>query len=558
MKCLVHVLALVLMTSTTLFSQSNLDTSHISFWLEYPAVIRGPEAIGEDNYLNEFEYSSGHFRGFTANSCISYPWNCTHAIDGTAAWDMSAPYPSSSFHPDVLNPNINGAPSWAPCGLWLNGTISYSGTLYGFVHGENKAAGDTDCSDYAKHHKSMTQATSTTDSNAGLSWNNYVEVISSTKTTTGESGEGDCNPITDSTYAYMFCRRPWDIATAVARNPLSSLSSPNWQKYCLNDPTNCSGSTGWSGTFQNGLTGNDTPIYNQFTSDNKLGTSTSYWSDQGWIMLLNTEDANFGGMKASFTQISNLQTNSIAFTTLPCAQCGSGVGAPLMTEDGYSWKSYPTHNLYAYPSALSLANGGRTWTLVSGNGYRSGQFLLAYTLVPPSNTLNQRFLVTRSVTVFAGTTTPDPQVGVDIARWLDSTNDQRYSGTQPPVWTPWPATTFDKDLGAYLVTVPKSQGQTLTKIVECANPTWPANHSDILMTNGSCDTNYTELTIAGYVYPTKPSAINTAEIFRCLINPNSNDPGKGTHYVSTDQSCTEGGTIPNGQLEWALGYALAK
>jgi hypothetical protein len=104
MKCLVHVLALVLMTSTTLFSQSNLDTSHISFWLEYPAVIRGPEAIGEDNYLNEFEYSSGHFRGFTANGCISYPWNCTHAIDGTAAWDMSAPYPSSSFHPECSQP----------------------------------------------------------------------------------------------------------------------------------------------------------------------------------------------------------------------------------------------------------------------------------------------------------------------------------------------------------------------------------------------------------------------------------------------------------------------
>jgi len=358
----------------------------------------------------------------------------------------------------------------------------------------------------------------------------------------------------------MFCRRPWDIAAAVARNPLSTLSAPNFQKYCINDATNCPGSTGWSGTYQNGLTGNDTPLYNQF-SNNKLASSTSYWSDQGWLMLLNTEDAAFGGMKASFTQLANLQTNNIAFTTLPCPQCGSNAGAPLMTEDGYSWGDHPPHNLYAYPVALSLANGGRTWTLTPNSigGYRSGQFLLAYTLVPPSNTMNQRFLITRSVTVFAGlATAPDPQVGVDMARWLDSAHDQRYSSTQPPVWNPWPTTTLEKDLKAYLVTVSHSRGQTLTKIVECVNNTWPANHPDILVTNGSCDTGYSELTIAGYVFPTQPTNISTVQIFRCLIDPNSNDLGKGTHFVSTDPSCTEAGAIPNGKPEWALGYALTK
>jgi hypothetical protein len=48
------------------------------------------------------------------------------------------------------------------------------------------------------------------------------------------------------------------------------------------------------------------------------------------------------------------------------------------------------------------------------------------------------------------------------------------------------------------------------------------------------------------------------QIFRCLIDPNSNDLGKGTHFVSTDPSCTEAGAIPNGKPEWALGYALTK
>jgi hypothetical protein len=564
MKSLTCIPLLVATLAVTLSAQNNLDTTHISFRVEYASVIRGPEAYGEDNHFSEIEYQSGKFRGFIANECISDPWNCTHAVDGTSPTDMSAPYPSSDFHADVLNPNVSGSPTWAPCGLWLNGTLSYGGTLYGFIHGEDKASGDTDCSDYAKHHKSMTQATTPTGANAGLSWSGYTEVISSTKVTSGESGEGDCTPITDSTYAYLFCRRPWDIAAAVARTPLSTLSSPNWQKYCINDSTNCPGSTGWSGTFQNGLTGNDTPLYNQFLksgqpSDDKLGGSTSYWSDQGWLMLLNTEDAAFGGLKASFTALSNLQTNSIAFTTLSCPQCGTNAGAPLMPEDGYYWQDNPTHNLYAYPVAMGASNGGRTWTLVgASNNVRTGQFLLTYTLVPPSNTMTQRYLIMRNVTVSVVATTPDPQVGIDIARWLDSTDDQRYTTTQAPVWTPWPATTFEKDLGAYLATVSVSQGQQLTKILECVNPTWPTNHPDILLTNGSCDTGYSETTIAGYVFPSPTTNPTTVEIFRCHIKPNSPDPGQGTHYVSTDPNCTENGTIPNGELEWSLGYALTK
>lgn len=540
-------LSLLLASTAASYAQNNLNTSGIRVWLERADSIRGPEKYGEDNYYNSYEITSGSFRGFTANACWTMSGNCTQAIDGTAAWDATASSSSSSYHKDVLNTQNLTTPSWARCGQWLNSTIIYGSTLYGFSHGENPATGDTTCSNYATHHKTMTQWTSATGSNAGLTWSNPVEVIDSTLgSTTTESGEGDCTAINDSTYAYLFCRRPTDIESAVARKPLASLgnSGVGFVKY----------DNGWGS--QPGINGTDSPLTGYLagtsTVTDKLGSSVSYWQDRNWIMLLNVEDITFGGVKASFTGMPNLQTNDIQFTTLP---------EPLFIQEadpktgGYPYETYPPRNLYIYPSVISLVDGTRTWNLT-----QKDQFLLVYTFVPNYNDLDtQRLLAMRSVTVTTSSTAQDPQVLVALTTRYDSTYNQRYTSTQPvaygdpstapETYTPGSFSQIVADPVAYLAQKPTSQGQTLTKLVECRSSVdWPATgHPDHLITNNQCDSNYAEDTIAGYSFPSKPAIGNSVEIYRCTSSAN------GTHWVDTSSNCEGLGTN-----EKSLGWAFIK
>jgi hypothetical protein len=95
---------------------------------------------------------------------------------------------------------------------------------------------------------------------------------------------------------------------------------------------------------------------------------------------------------------------------------------------------------------------------------------------------------------------------------------------------------------------PVSQGQTLTKVVECrSSAPWPVGHPDHLITTVSCDADYNEETVAGYSYPTKPASGNSVEIYRCSSSTNQ------THWVSTSDTCDGAGAA-----EKSLGWILTK
>jgi hypothetical protein len=544
-------------------AQQNLNISGVRLWLERADTIRGPEGFGEDNYYTSYMISSGSFRNFTSNACWtgSDGPNCTQALNGTAAWDATAspttavppqstPPTGPPYYPDVLRA-VGIVTGWAPCGQWLNSVISSGGTLYGFVHGEAPQPGTSGCGTSATHHKTMSLWTSPTGASAGLqsSWSSPTLIIDSlngdpgqSNYHDGESGEGDCNAVQDSTYAYLFCRNPTSDTTELARAPLTNLTS--FIKY----------DNGWGS--QPGVNGADTNLVGTVsgtsTTSSFLGQGASVWADNSMVMLLSLTDANFVGLKASFTALPNLQTNSIGFTTLP---------DPLFVQEtnssgGYPYGSNPPHYLYIYPSVVSLVDGTRTWNLT-----QKDQFLLAYAFVPPHNDLSHRILATRSVTVSnSGTTAQDPQVLVELATRYDSGYNQYYSSTQPVAYGgdtsySYPAGTFSQitaDPVGYFPQLPASnpvsQAQTLTKVVECRSSTpWPAGHPDHLITTVSCDANYNEETVAGYSYPAKPATGNSVQIYRCSASAN------GTHWVSTSSTCEGLGTN-----EKSLGWILTK
>jgi hypothetical protein len=552
--------ATALMLVPPAFAQQNLNLSGIRLWLERADAIRGPEGYGEDNYYTSYQISSGSFRNFTSNACwtSSDGPNCTQALDGTAVWDATAPpttaapgdgtpLPSGSYHPDVLH--STSATTWANCGQWLNSVISYGGHLYGFVHGEAPQPGTTGCGTSSTHHKTMTLWTSPTGTSAGLqgSWTNPTRIIDSTNgdSGSGESGEGDCNAVQDSTYAYLFCRNPTSDTTTLARAPLTNL--PSFIKY----------DNGWGS--EPGINGADSNLVGTIVgsgpdagkTSSQLGTGASVWADNSMVMLLSVSDAHFAGLKASFTGLSNVEGNSVGFSILD---------DPLFVQEtnssgGYPYGSNPPHYLYIYPSVVSLVDGTRTWNLT-----QKDQFLLAYAFVPPYNNLSHRILAMRSVTVSKSSTAQDPQVLVALTTRYDSTYNQYYSSTQPVAYGTntsfsYPAGTFSQinvDTVGYFPQLPAdnptSQGQTMTKIVECrSSAPWPSGHPDHLITSGSCDAKYNEETVAGYSYPAKPTTGNSVEIYRCSSTAN------GTHWVSTSSTCDGAGTA-----EKSLGWILTR
>jgi hypothetical protein len=542
-------------------AQQTLDTSGIRLWLERADAVRGPEGYGEDNAYTSYKIAPGRFRNFTTNACwlnADNP-NCAQALDGVSPADAAAPprtsarndgtpLPTGPYHPDVLN-STPQTHAWARCGQWLNSVIAHNGTLYGFVHGENPKQGDTVCSNYRTHHKTMTLWTSPTGPNAGLAgqWSNPTLILDSKdgEDGTGESGEGDCTAIADTTYAYLFCRHPASTpqhptrasTTALARAPLTNLT--HFIKY----------NNGWY--HDPGIDGADSDLtgklFGTTTTSSHLGNSASVWQNQKWVMLLGVSDSAFKGLKASFTTLANLQTNNIAFTTLP---------VPLFVQElnargGYPYGGNPPHNLYIYPSVLNPIDGTRNWTT-------SHQFLLAYAFVPPHNTMSHRILAMRMVTVSKSTKPQDPQALVALTTRYDPTYKQFYTSTQPVAYGIDPAfsyppgtfTQITADTLGYLPQLPEdhplSQGQTLTRIVECRSSTpWPSAHPNHLVTTTPCDPGYNEETTAGYTYPAKPSQGSSTQLYRCRSTTNQ------THWASTSNTCDGTGT-PEKSLGWIL------
>jgi len=325
----------VALLSLGAFAQQGPDISKLRFWVEPAEAVRGPDHYGEDNIFTSWEKSRGHFIGYTANACWHSEGNCTAAVEGLSPGDAGAPPVSPQYHKDIISNDGLTVPAWGRCGQWLNSVLSRNGKLYAFVHGENPAAGDTTCSHYSTHHKTMALWTSSD----GLAWHDPVEIIDAPGgRPNGESGEGDCTAIAADGFAYLFCRRTSDTNSGVARKPLAELADPRvgFVKY----------NHDWG--EESGLHGMDSPLPGTMAgtgaSTNRLGSSASVWKDRGWVMLLNVEDIAFGGLKVSFTTLPNLRSNAITFTTLP---------EPLFVEEpdtatgSYPYETHPTRNLCA-------------------------------------------------------------------------------------------------------------------------------------------------------------------------------------------------------------------
>ena len=531
----------VALLSLGAFAQQGPDISKLRFWVEPAEAVRGPDHYGEDNIFTSWEKSRGHFIGYTANACWHSEGNCTAAVEGLSPGDAGAPPVSPQYHKDIISNDGLTVPAWGRCGQWLNSVLSRNGKLYAFVHGENPAAGDTTCSHYSTHHKTMALWTSSD----GLAWHDPVEIIDAPGgRPNGESGEGDCTAIAADGFAYLFCRRTSDTNSGVARKPLAELADPRvgFVKY----------NHDWG--EESGLHGMDSPLPGTMAgtgaSTNRLGSSASVWKDRGWVMLLNVEDIAFGGLKVSFTTLPNLRSNAITFTTLP---------EPLFVEEpdtatgSYPYETHPTRNLYIYPSALNPADATRSWNT-------GGGFLLVYTFVPHHNNLDwQRLLIMRKVRVTTSAAPQDPQVLVALTTRYDPQFHQRYSSTQPvafgdpsgdpEAYAPGSFAQGETEPVAYLAQKPESQGQRLTKLVECRSsdhPPFPAaGHPDHLIAAGTCDPEYDEDTVAGYAFPKPPAAGRSVEIFRCRNNSNR------THWVSRRRSCDGIGTM-EGALGWGL------
>jgi hypothetical protein len=219
---------------------------------------------------------------------------------------------------------------------------------------------------------------------------------------------------------------------------------------------------------------------------------------------------------------------------------------PLIYADLYQYPNASTQSdLLAYPTALNISNGSRSW---------NGSFELTYTFVPNNyDTLAGvpdfgRTLVMRTIQVTQESSAQE--VGVALTRWYSSGIGQRVSTVEAvPFNYTIPGYVAEKTTG-YVMTVPPTSGSTI--LVECiSSANYPnATNPDHLTTATACDAKYNFLRTAGYLYSSPQGT--AVPIYRCK-------PGTGTggttnsHFVSLQSNCENEGTVEN---PIPLGYAL--
>lgn len=406
----------------------------------------------------------------------------TMSMDGAHTWDMG------SALTQVLSVGSPGG--FDECGRWLNDTYQSGGTLFGFYHAEHTCP-------YPATHKSMALVTST---DQGHTWSLPGQIILDRDDSgSTETGMGDCTSITDSSYHYLYCLRGSDHETLVARAPLGNPYPGNWVKY-------------YNGAW------NGSALSTQDTSIGYYGTSISLWTTPGYEVLLQSEDGSFHGVKMS------LSSDHLNFTK---------INEPIVYQDAYIW-GQSSHELLAYPSAVDSADGDRKW---------STDFQMWFTWVPPNGTLSaNRYLGVRDVSVTLQTTAQSPQVGVEVSRWLNSSDGERWSTTGP---VPGNFSSFAYQGGfGYLMT--KQLDPSWIKIVDCQSATNWAGHPDHMLTSNACDTSYNLVRTAGWAYPNGTRPANTLPLYRCY------DSTLQSHFASNDVNCEGLGTD-----EFQIGYVLA-
>jgi hypothetical protein len=479
-------LILIFLTTTSLYAGkvTHTQVDYLQFRVGHPVISLGPTGTMIDNFFNSVLLSNGtgFFLCFTANA-TSYRMTGTDPICTGAT-----PIP-------VLGPVPN---SYANCGLWINDTLldlTNSNHLFAFAHAEsncNYAIGQT--------NKSMAVA-QTFD--GGLTWALTGQVIRGTDAPTPgkTTGEGDCTLLPDvDGFNYMYCGRASDFREIVARAPQSLPNGP-WFKY-------------YRGTWtQPGLGG-------QATALGAFG-SASRWIDKDFIMLLAVPSGSSG------ITIS-LASDHVTFTALL---------DPLLITDNNSFVRTPTSSeLIAYVSAVGQ-QGGRVWS--------SGSFTLTYLYLEPGADFGSRYLVSRNVIVIGDVPNPtgkDPQVGVELSRWLNSTS------TTPEYWTTNAATPgafkYQDSLGYTMTRKLTGTNVQATSLLEECVKTIGGVPDHLISPNGTCVPNgYTRLRTIGWLYTTEQP--NTTALYSCF------SPVKyKSHFASTNANC-DGETT-----QFILGYIL--
>lgn len=474
------------------------DISRIQIRVRRPLITMGPTSQMLDNPFSSIKLENGNSRGFTANQ-ISY------RIDGTDPWSNGGPA-------IAIMGKTPG--TYASCGRWLNDEQDMgNGTYLGYAHAES------DC-DYAhgQTHKSMTLMKSTDE---GGTWVDIGQIITGADgpTPNQTTGEGDCTAVQDASFSYLYCLRASDHAMTVNRAPLNNPYPGQWRKYYNGQ---------WTQAGLGGLSSPAQYVTGASTQSIYLGTSSvSSWNAKNYTVLLNTNSPQFspGGITIAFSE------DHLNFVRL---------AQPLLTTDGPAWtRDADAPDLIAYPSIVATT-GGRSW---------DKDFLLTYTYLAPGEGFSQRKLVFRSAYAWISSTPNpgnQPQVGVELSRWLDqSSSPQEIWTTTAPVPGNYSKFAYMGSLGYVMPSPLSGPGAPSTIALEECTSNWTGNTDHLIDWDGGCvSRGYKRLRTIGWIYT--QAQPNTMPLYRCW-----SPTFYRSHFISRQADC-EG----KGNMEFLLGYVF--
>lgn len=497
------LLGTLLSTGKSVQAQTLLsETQHMTIHVGRPLISLGPLATLPDTPYSTIGLTGGGFRSFLSGGGSAY------RTEGADPWAVGG----------IRTTILTGqAGTYSSCGLWMNGEKLSSGNIYfGIIHAE------TSC-DYANNgqtHKSMAIGIS---SDQGESWNLIGQIITGKESPIKgkQTGEGDCTWVSDNDYLYAYCLDTLNYGLFAARAPISNPTPGQWLKY-FNGAWSEPGLGGRDETLN--YVNSDGSVTKLYLGSGSVSTSTSL----GLTMLLNNDSVQ--GSRTGVTVA--FSSDHINFSKL---------AQPILTTDGQEWvRTDSSHDLIAYPSAISYAGGNR-W---------SDHFLMTYTYVPPGAAINKKYLVFRDVSIQLNSRAYDgsrSQVGVELSRWISTASSpQEIWTTTAPVPGNYSAFSYSGGLG-YVLTGPLTgSGASTTVAIEECMSMWPGNIDHLVTFDGTCAAaGYKRLRTIGWLYT--ENLPDTVPLYRCW-----SPTFYRSHFISNRADC-EG----NGTMEFMLGYAEA-
>ncbi|WP_426442086.1 hypothetical protein [Bradyrhizobium genosp. P] len=246
---------------------------------------------------------------------------------------------------------------------------------------------------------------------------------------------------------------------------------------------------------------------------NGSGTSVARWAASGELALTGWVP---GGLGLFLTR------DHVTLKAVP---------EPLLVLDPGVWQRPAPSELVTYPVLLDAATGGNQL---------SNSWLLAYAYWPPGGGHADKYLVVRPVEVSRSNTPGSPQVGVQLARWYDAAQHDRWSTTGP---VPGNGTSYRLEAqSGYLMTAAIA-GAATAELEDCVGPR-PGHPDHLLAEKGFCEAHaYQRLRTAGWVYA--QAQPDTIPLYRCY------SAREQSHFASNAADCEK-----LGANEHLLGYAL--